>query len=453
MFTGLHTTGHRVRMNGVQLGYDVPTFTESLRQGGYRTHCVGKIHLRSSLTPEGVPLEDVDPREFPEARDMWFSGRMTKLPSPYYGFESTDFQNAHRPEDGWGEFPAWLDREHPDQAHLFHDGVPLEPPTPAMDFYTRSFKWALPDELHPTAWCADRAMDFLDDAQEDERPFMLWFSSELPHVPLAPPAPWCYKYDPDDVAPPIFDEGEFDLIPPHHRRRYEREGVHIAPYRSECAAHYYGLIEMIDYQLGRILDALKRNGQEENTVILVTADHGEALGDHGMWGKGPFHYDSVVRVPLLVSWPGRFREGQVHDSVVSLVDFAPTILEIAGVPIPEGNAPPVPVSPDAPQPWPGHSLVPVLEGRDGAGRGRALIEDDQDKLGFRVRTLVTERYRLTAYSGRSYGELFDFREDPGELRNLWDDPAHRATRDELRLELLEEIMETQPALPRQTVNV
>ena len=123
MFTGLHTRGHRVRMNGVQLGYDVPTFTESLRQSGYRTHCVGKIHLRSSLTPEGVPLDEVDTREFPEARDLWMTRRVTKLPAPYYGFESTDFQNAHRPEDGWGEFPAWLDREHPDQAHLFHDAV------------------------------------------------------------------------------------------------------------------------------------------------------------------------------------------------------------------------------------------------------------------------------------------------------------------------------------------
>ena len=450
MFTGLNTRGHRVRMNGIQLDYDVPTFTEALRQDGYRTHCVGKIHLRSSLIPKGIPLDEADPHEFPEARDMWNSGRIKKLPAPYYGFESTDFQNAHRPRDGWGEFPAWLDREHPNEAHLFHDAVPLEPPSPAIDFYTGSFKWALPSELHPTAWSADRAIDFLDDARAGERPFLLWFSTELPHVPLAPPAPWCYKYDPDDVQPPIFDENEFDLLPPHHRRRYEEQGVQIAPYRSECAAHYYGLIEMIDFQVGRILDALRRNGQEDETVILVTADHGEALGDHGMWGKGPFHYDSVVRVPLLISWPRRFPRGRVHDSVVSLVDFAPTILDIAGVPVPEGHGPPTPVAAEAPPAWPGSSLVPVLEG-SGHGKGRALIEDDQDNLGFRVRTLVTSRYRLTAYSGHSYGELFDFQEDPGELRNLWDDPAHEAVRDDLRLALLDEIMDTDPALPRRMV--
>ena len=101
---------------------------------------------------------------------------------------------------------------------------------------------------------------------------------------------------------------------------------------------------------------------------------------------------AVVRVPLLlVSWPRRFPREQVHDDVVSLVDFDLTILDIAGVPVPEGPAPPTPVSPEAPPAWPGNSLVPALEGGEGPGTGRALIEDDQDKLGFRVRTLVTER--------------------------------------------------------------
>ena len=140
MFTGLNTRGHRVRMNGIQLDYDVPTFTEALRQDGYRTHCVGKIHLRSSLIPKGIPLDEADPHEFPEARDLWNSGRITKLPSPYYGFESTDFQNAHRPRDGWGEFPAWLDREHPNEAHLFHDAVALGAPVPGYRFLYRLFQ-------------------------------------------------------------------------------------------------------------------------------------------------------------------------------------------------------------------------------------------------------------------------------------------------------------------------
>ena len=452
MFTGLHTRGHRVRMNGTQLAYDVPTFTEALRQSGYRTHCVGKIHLRSSLTPTGVPLDEVDLHEFPEARDLWDSRRITKLPSPYYGFESTDFQMAQKP-GGWGEFPAWLEREHPNEYPLFRDQVPLEPPSPAVDTYAGSFKWAMPAELHPIKWSADRSIDFLNSATKDKGPFLLWFSSQPPHVPLAPPAPYCYRYDPDDVPSPTREDGELDRLHPHFRQLYERKGINIDPYHAECAAHYYGLIEQIDDQVGRIMEALRRNGQDENTVVLVTADHGEALGDHWMWGKGPYHYDSVVRVPLLISWPGRFPAGQTYSGVVSLVDMAPTILDIAGVPIPEGNVPTEPVAHNAPPAWPGRSLVPVLEGSVDAHGGQVLIEDDQDSLGFRLRTLVTQRYRLTAYSGQTYGELFDFQEDPGELRNLWDDPGYKSIRDELRLALLAEIMNTDPALPRQTVGV
>ena len=386
----------------------------------------------------------------PEARDMWDSRRITKLPSPYYGFESTDFQEAHRP-GGWGEVAAWLEREHPNEYPLFQDEVPLEPPSPAVNTYAGSFKWAMPAELTPVAWSADRSIDFLNDTSASDQPFLLWFSTELPHVPLAPPAPYCYRYDPDDVASPTREDGELDRLPPHFRRLYERKGINIDPYHAECAAHYYGLIEQIDDQVGRIMEALRRNGQDENTVVLVTADHGEALGDHWMWGKGPYHYDSVVRVPLLISWPGRFPSGQTHDGVVSLVDMAPTILDIAGVPIPEGKVPPEPVATMAPSAWPGRSLVPILEGAVDSQDGQALIEDDQDSLGFRLRTLVTQRYRLTAYSGQTYGELFDFQEDPSELRNLWDDPGYVAVRDELRLALLDKIMNTDTALPRQMV--
>jgi arylsulfatase A-like enzyme len=137
----------------------------------------------------------------------------------------------------------------------------------------------------------------------------------------------------------------------------------------------------------------------DNTVVLFLSDHGEALGDHGMWGKGPFHFDSVIRVPFLVSWPGHISRDSVHDDVVSLLDFAPTILDIAGVAIPEGTVPAVSEAHQAPPAWPGRSLVDVLSGEDTSGETVALVEMDEDYLGFKMRTLVTQHYRLTAYSG------------------------------------------------------
>lgn len=127
LFTGLTTRGHRVRTNGIPLSYDIPTMPAALREAGYRTRYAGKPHLRTSLTPPGLPLEEVDLQEFPEARDLWRSGRIQSLSLPHYGFEDVRFVNGHG-HGSWGEYVPWLDREHPDDAHLFHEAVPLAPP-------------------------------------------------------------------------------------------------------------------------------------------------------------------------------------------------------------------------------------------------------------------------------------------------------------------------------------
>jgi len=465
LFTGLTPRGHRVRMNGIPLDPSIPTFTEALRQAGYRTHCCGKIHLNVGGEvhgdvgegSHGVGLEALDPADFPERCGLWLDGKITDLPSPYYGLESADFYGgcAH---GSYGPYLDWLRREHPDQAHLFFDRVLLEQPTGAMRLFNRnSYKWALPAALHPATWIADRTIDFLRAA--GERPFFLMCSIQEPHPPFAPPAEYCNRHDPKDVPPPLGRDGELDDLPPHFRQMAEGEVVTSGnpgepmnatkPFRAECAAHYYGLIELVDDQVGRVLAALRESGREDDTVVIFMADHGEALGDHGMWGKGPYHFDSVIRVPFVVRWPGRPEAGSTHDGVVSLLDFAPTILDIAGVPIPEGLVPDAPEAPQAPPAWPGRSLVAELTGQRDDPDATALVEMDEDYLGFKMRTLVTRRYRLTCYSGRPYGELFDLREDPNEYRNLWDDPACRELRDRLRLQLLDKIMQTDISLPRQ----
>ena len=471
MFTGLTPRGHRVRMNGIPLDPTIPTFTEALRQSGYHTHCCGKIHLHLARAPEGIPVEELDPREYPECGALWRSGRIRDLPLPFYGLESVDYVNGHG-QSSFGHYTTWLETEHADQAHLFFDRVPLERPSRAYTLFNRaSYKWALPHELHPMTWIADRTIDFLNEAgrkrqqvasgsSSPPRPFCLMCSIQEPHSPFAPPAPYCYNYDPKDVPPPPRREGEYGDLPPHFRQMYETdlttsgnkgEAMNLTtPYYAECAAHYYGLIEMLDDQVGRVMSALQANGLERDTVVIFVADHGEALGDHGMWGKGPYHFDGVIRVPFFVSWAGRVREGTVHEGPVSLLDFAPTMLDIAGEPIPDSVPSRIETeAPDAPPLWPGRSLVPVLDGRDTSTDTAALVEMDEDYLGLKMRTLVTQRYRLTSYSGQEYGELFDLQEDPQELHNLWDDPAHRARRDELRLQLLDKTMQTDISVPRQ----
>ena len=457
MFTGLTPRGHRVRANGIALDASVPTFTEALRRAGYHTHCSGKIHLHVAGQRLGLDAASLDPADFPECREFWLSGKITELPLPFYGLESADYFGGCG-HGAYGPYVDWLRSEHAEQAHLFFDRVAIEPPSPAAELFNRaSYKWALPAELHAATWIADRTVDFLRSA--GDRPFCLMCSIQEPHPPFAPPAGYAYRYDPKDVPPPLGRAGELDDLPPHFRQMVEGEIVTSgnpaepmnasAPYRPEIAAHYYGLIELVDDQVGRVLAALEDRGLAENTVVMFLADHGEALGDHGLWGKGPYHFDSVIRVPFIVRWPGRTRAGGVCDRVSGLVDFAPTILEMAGAPVPEGLLPDPLESPQAPPAWPGRSLVGALTGEQADTDADALVEMDEDYLGFKMRTLVTRGHRITCYSGQPYGELFDLQEDPNEYRNLWDDPASQPLREDLRARLLNKIMETDISLPRQ----
>ena len=119
------------------------------------------------------------------------------------------------------------------------------------------------------------------------------------------------------------------------------------------------------------------------------------------------------------------------------------------MPIPEGTIPGAPEAPQAPPAWPGRSLVPILRGEDTAIEGIALVETDEDYLGFKMRTMVTHRYRLTVYSGHEYGELFDLHDDPQEENNLWDNLMYLQLRNDLQLQLLQEVMRTDISVPRQ----
>ena len=118
----------------------------------------------------------------------------------------------------------------------------------------------------------------------------------------------------------------------------------------EVQAAYYAMIELVDEQFGRLLDALEAAGQAERTVVIFTSDHGESAGDHGLLQKGCRFFDGLTRVPLIWRWPNRFAAGLRSDALVELTDIAPTLLEIAGLPVPEETQ--------------GRSLLPLLQGAD-----------------------------------------------------------------------------------------
>jgi arylsulfatase len=452
LFTGRTPRGHGVRTNGIPLSREIPTMTEAVRQAGYRTHGVGKIHLNTFGLPRGMKPDDVDPARFPESGDLWRRGRVRCLPSPYFGLEKVECAIGHGAGVA-GDYLNWLREQRPDGEKLLRPEAGTSPRSGAE----QSWKMALPEELHCSRWIADRAVAFLEEQAKRPEPFFLWCSFPDPHHPYCPPAPWCNMYDPAEVAMPARREGELDDLAPFFRRVYE-EGIQLSGRRAptkmrddqirEIIALTYGMISLFDHHIGCVLDALAETGLRENTVVLFTSDHGDMMGDHWLINKGPFHFDGLLKIPLLWSWPKHFRSGEAADALASQLDIAPTILDLASVPIPEGPVPREREAGSEPSAWPGKSLLPVVSGQHPSIRDSVIIENDEDYLGLRLRTLVTERHQLTVYSGQDYGELFDTTEDPRQLHNLWNSPAHRLLRQELHCKLLHELLLSESALPR-----
>jgi arylsulfatase A-like enzyme len=200
------------------------------------------------------------------------------------------------------------------------------------------------------------------------------------------------------------------------------------------------MISMVDEGVGRILGRLTKLGLADETVVVFTADHGDMFGDHGMMLKGGMHYEGCVRVPLLISAPGR-RPG-VSDALAGSVDLAQTLLELADVPAYHGMQ--------------GTSLVPLLDDPAGQVRDSLVIEEDElfDLAGvgahLRMRTLITGDARLTFYQGSEQGELFDLANDPAELDNRFAEPDARTRRAELTERLGRRMMEYADVAPKPT---
>jgi arylsulfatase A-like enzyme len=245
-------------------------------------------------------------------------------------------------------------------------------------------------------------------------------------------------YDPADVILPRRRKDEIESKPSDYRWRLERfrKAWKYHPtemperYIREIIAHTYGMVSMLDYHIGRILDHLDELKLSDDTVIMFSTDHGEHLGDHWLIYKcAP--YDECTHIPMIWRCPARFASGIRQEGFVGLFDAAPTIIELAGCDIPRGVQ--------------ASSFSGALTQSNWQGRDWVLQEDDDVDLekDLRilpvVRTLHTPRYRITNYFYRGDGELYDLEEDPNEFRNLWDDPAYRNVKNELTEVMLQAV--------------
>jgi arylsulfatase A-like enzyme len=275
-----------------------------------------------------------------------------------------------------------------------------------------------------------------------------------PHHPFTPPGRYWSMYRPADMAlPPSFDHGNRPLARSVAWALEQRDSGQAdtagqaafavdAREAREAMALSCGMIAMIDERIGRVLAQLAAGGLGENTVVVFTTDHGDYLGDHRLLLKGPAHFRGITRVPFIWAEPGAGRPRRT-DALAGTLDIAATILDRANI-----------------QPYngiQGTSLLPLMNGETSADARTALvIEDDQQRsvMGFatapRLRTLVTQRFRMTIAERDPWGELYDLHNDPHEMHNLFDDPASRGVRGALMEELAYRQMELADRSPLPT---
>ena len=321
----------------------------------------------------------------------------------------------------------------------------------------------MPNELYYNEWIKNLTIQEMDNC-DDGRPFFMWCSFPDPHFPFGPPAPYNKMFDPEKVPDPVaWDDDRKDMNESYQQDYYTERGIFSVDggptdltleQIKETKALTWGQVKSVDDSVGQVMAHLKETGKLENTIVIFLADHGELMGDHGLFCKGPFHYEGLLRVPFIVSYPKKLKKNVRTDALAGILDFMPTVLDLAEVPYPdnpvkdwEGPFEGQEIYKGRPR-LPGKSLVPVMTGEAADVQQSLLIEDDDDIRDVNVRTIIKKDCKLTLYAGREFGELFDLKNDPEERRNLWDSKPHEALKLSLLQELANQMTQTQPRIKR-----
>lgn len=391
-------TGKWPKINGmVGNGYILPesetTMMDVFRRNGYTTYGVGKMHFAPQWE-----------------HDMDDTGKGANNPQPdslpWHGFDKCLITEDHR-VGPYADYLAEQGLDTWDDVHSFSWGK--QHTTQASPY---------PEEHHQTTWTTDRTIDFFDN-HDRSNPFFMWVSYVDPHHPFNPPAPYDTMYKPEDMPVPVYREGEHDNRPFKFMEKLKgmmvnHEQVDLSTFTDhdwqKVVAYYYGMITLIDKNIGRIVSHLKETGQFDNTIFVFTTDHGEILGDHHLLFKS-FPFDSVTRVPFMVRRPGDVEQRR-QSTLCRSMDIMPTLLDLAGVPFDKKLN--------------GKSLKPYIN-----SDSEPELFDDILIEHSAHQTIRSKKYRLTVYHNDACGELYDLEKDPDNLFNVWDDPEYQQIKNEL----------------------
>ncbi|MBV9287017.1 MAG: choline-sulfatase [Hyphomicrobiales bacterium] len=378
LMAGLLPSRTRVYDNAAEFSPDIPTFAHHLRLRGYRTILSGKMH---------------------------FCG-----PDQLHGFEERLTTDIYPADYGWT--PDW---DHPEARPSWYHNMSS---VAQAGVCVRSNQLDFDDEV---AFLSERAI-FNIARRKDKRPFLLVASFTHPHDPFAVPQRYWDLYRHEDVEPP--GPGvTADRLDPHSRRLRDVCAMDVDPVTQDEALNarraYFGAVSYIDDHFGRLIEALRAGGLAEDTIVALVSDHGEMLGERGLWYKMSF-FEGAARVPLVIASPGRFKPRRVGASV-SLVDLLPTLVDLSG-----GDSGSLSASID------GRSLMPHLCGRPGHDEavGEYLAEGAIAPI-----VMIRRGAFKFVHSPPDPDQLYDVARDPGERDNLATSREHAQRVAEFRAEV------------------
>ncbi len=406
--TGRYPSTTRLNRNGQTIPSSERLISRLLADNDYICGHAGKMHLSAS-SPNSV---------------QWSEKRIDD------GYSVFDW-SMHPPDVPICAYTAWL---------MEHD-IEFKR-TPVGD--SKHITFGMPKETNNTTWIAQRAINFMKCNEPLDRPWFFTCDIEDPHAPYDPPQEFLQPYldKLDEIELPHYTDGELENKPPFQMTDrhgvYGSGGGHFAAADMTDQEHrliraaYWAMIDHVDYQVGRMIEALEQSGQLDNTLILFMSDHGDMLGDHGMYMQGPYFYDEMVHVPLIMHYPDKIKAGLDSSAMVELTDISPTLMQAAGLDVYEGMQ--------------GKSFWPLMTGDADLQTHRDSVYHEyhqaippvvchQKTGGAYITGVRNENYALSCVHNFDDGELYDLKKDPGMIQNLWHDPT-RATERAQMLQLL-----------------
>ncbi len=392
-FTGIqpseHGVWHNVNVsNAITRGLadNVVTWSEDLKQNGYQLYFSGKWHISSRELPSNRGWEAAVGEFDPDTLNS-------------YGMWDTYDKLKERPENYQRKPGEIIRKGYPDYVH----------------FGTRENPFGDTDVVRAGQQRLEQLADTTD-------PWMLYVGTLGPHDPYFVPQRFLDMYKLEDIELPTNFQDDFSNRPNLYERTRSMFDQLTEDEHREAIRHYLAFCTYEDWLFGELLSTLEKTGQAENTLVIYLSDHGDYMGEHGLWCKGLPCFKSAYHVPCIARWPKHIEQpGRVVDNFIGLDDFGPTFLELAGI--------------KTDRHFSGQSLVPFFKNQQPTQwRDAYYTQSNGNELYGIQRSVTTTDFKLV-YNGFDYDELYDLRNDPDEMNNVIKDPAHAAVIKELYIKL------------------